>query len=72
MKINEFGTKRWRNSKNQLHRKNGPAVIFTNGRMHWFINDKPHRIDGPALAWNVAKFWCWRLYGEDIRKFEFD
>jgi hypothetical protein len=47
--INEFGTKKWFNSKGQLHRDDGPAIIFDSGAKVWFINGKFHRTDGPAF-----------------------
>jgi hypothetical protein len=46
--INEYGTQRWYSIKNQLHKKNGPAVIYANGTQEWWINERRHRIDGPA------------------------
>lgn len=36
-------------SNGDLHREDGPAVIFPDGRKDWFINGKRHRIDGPAV-----------------------
>jgi len=38
-KRDEYGTKRWYNSKGQLHRDNGlPAVEHFNGAKEWWIN----------------------------------
>lgn len=39
----------YRNSEDQLHREDGPAIIFDNGSKHWYINGNPHRSDGPAI-----------------------
>lgn len=32
----------------QLHREDGPAVIFPGGDQYWFRNNQLHRQDGPA------------------------
>lgn len=35
---------------NKLHREDGPAVEFSNGKhLEWMINDEHHRNDGPAI-----------------------
>ncbi len=39
----------YRNSKNMLHRNDGPAVIRANGAQYWYKNDKLHRENGPAI-----------------------
>ena len=36
--INKFGNKFWRNSKGELHRLDGPSIIFSNGYKCWGIN----------------------------------
>ena len=46
--INSQGTESWRNSKGQLHKENGPAVINSRGDEYWGQNGLPHRTDGPA------------------------
>lgn len=55
----------WVNKKNQLHRKNGPAVEYTNGDTEWWSKNKPHREGGPAIELNGDKEWF--LYGERHR-----
>lgn len=40
LEISEFGTKRWFNDKGQLHSKNGPAVIYSDGLQYWYVNDQ--------------------------------
>ena len=35
----------------KLHRVDGPAVEFADGRKFWYINDVYHRDDGPAIEW---------------------
>ena len=53
------GSKRWYNEHDQLHRTDGPAVIYTNGGQYWFINNKFHRTDGPAIIRSdgTKEFW---------------
>ena len=45
------GTRRYYNSKGQLHREDGPAVEFSNGNREWWQNGLRHRIDGSAVEW---------------------
>ena len=49
MKIDQFGTKCWKNSKGQFHRTDGPAREYSDGSKEWYINGRLHRIDGPAI-----------------------
>lgn len=53
MKIvtDKFGIKKYYNKHNQLHREDGPAIIFPNGDSHWCMNDSLHRSDGPAVEY---------------------
>lgn len=48
LKVSTDGTKRWFNSKGQLHRVDGPAIEDIDGGQHWYINNLLHRVDGPA------------------------
>jgi len=42
-----------------LHREDGPAVIFNNGKKEWWINGKRHREDGPAIEFpNGDEMWA--------------
>ena len=34
-----------------LHREDGPAVVYPNGRFEWWVNGQRHRVDGPAAIW---------------------
>ena len=36
---------------NKLHRLDGPAMIYLNGRKEWWVNGKKHRINGPAIIY---------------------
>jgi len=33
----------------ELHRLDGPAVIYPNGVKEWWVGGKQHRLDGPAI-----------------------
>ena len=57
-KIDNFGNKRWYNEKNQLHREDGPAMIWEDGSKFWWLNGLKHREDGPAIEYsNGDKIW---------------
>ena len=65
------GTRRYYNSKGQLHREEGPAVVFSGGSCEWWQNDLRHRTDGPAVEWpNGDKEWF--INGEELTKAEFN
>jgi hypothetical protein len=43
--------RKWQNSKGQVHRTNGPAVISRDGTGEWWIHGERHRIkDKPAVV----------------------
>ena len=50
--IDKYGSKRWYNEHDQLHRIDGPAVIHSDGTQYWYINGKLHRTDGPAVIYS--------------------
>ena len=41
--------KRWYNQEGQLHREDGPAILYQDGTTEWYKNGKLHREDGPAV-----------------------
>ena len=45
------GNVRYFNKNNKFHRKDGPAVIYSNGTQMWFKNGKLHRKNEPAIIW---------------------
>jgi len=60
--ISPYGTKMWFIDndlyRNALHRINGPAVVFKNGSVEWYIYGKRHHADGPAIKRaNGKKEW---------------
>jgi len=34
-----------------LHREDGPAVEYSDGRKYWYQHGKLHRLDGPAAEY---------------------
>ena len=44
------GNQGWRNKNWELHRKNGPAIIYVDGREVWYRHGKRHRENGPAYT----------------------
>jgi hypothetical protein len=39
-RIDFNGNKMWRNSQYQIHRDDGPAMEWANGKKEWYINGK--------------------------------
>lgn len=55
--IDGFGTKRWYDEDDRLHREGAPAVERANGDYIWSIHGKLHRLDGPAVKIGNVKEW---------------
>ena len=36
--LNKYGTIRWYDKNNHLHREDGPAIIYKNNHILWFLN----------------------------------
>lgn len=53
----EYISKEWyKNGK--LHREDGPAIEYSNGKKEWWIEDARHRVDGPACEYSSGyKEW---------------
>ena len=47
--IDQYGNQYWYNEHDQLHRTDGPAIVYANGSQLWYFNGKRHRLDGPAV-----------------------
>ena len=61
-KVDQDGHQFWFQS-GELHREDGPAIIWANGDQEWWINGKCHRKDGPAIIReDGSEEWC--LNGE--------
>ena len=62
--VDRYGTRRYYNSANQLHRDEGPAIEWIDGGKEWFQNGQTHRIGGPAIEWSDGTVsWC--LFGKE-------
>ena len=58
VEVAKDGTRRYYNNAGELHRDEGPAVEYANGRKEWYQNDHIHRINGPAIEYpNGNKEW---------------
>jgi hypothetical protein len=56
VKKDDFGICYYLNDK--LHRIDGPAEEFSDGKKYWYQNGLLHRIGGPAIEWaNGEKHW---------------
>ena len=50
----------------ELHREDGPALIYPDGAQHWYLNGKRHREDGPAAIYpNGTQYWY--RNGKEVR-----
>jgi len=49
----------------QLHREDGPAIVYCDGTEEWYLNDYRHRIDGPAIVYPNG-ILQWYLNGEKV------
>jgi len=63
------GIKRYYNSSNKLHRRDGPAVISPDGNKLYYQWGKLHREDGPAALFHDGTEQ-WYLEGEKINPTE--
>jgi hypothetical protein len=58
-RIDTHGNKWWHDSAGQVHRDNGPAIIWADGGRDWYQHSRQHRDDGPAVEWSDGdKEWC--------------
>ena len=54
-RVNQYGTVRYYNSNERLHRVHGPAIVYTDGARAWYQNDQLHRLDGPAVEYSDGR-----------------
>ena len=64
------GTRRYYNNSGQLHRLDGPAVIWRDGSEAWFHNGKLHRTTGPAVAL-TNRTTTWWIHGVQYTESEY-
>jgi len=66
----ENGIKYWRNKKGEIHRTDGPAVEYSNGKKAWYQNNLYHREDGPAVEFADGTKQWW-VNGKRLTEQEF-
>jgi len=37
--LTDLSTKAWFNEEGQFHRVDGPAIVYADGRVYWYLND---------------------------------
>ena len=58
IEVDGHGNRLYYNSAGQLHRDDGPAVEYEDGRKEWWQNGQLHRTHGPAaIWWHGTKEW---------------
>ena len=56
--VDRLGTRRYRNAAGQLHRDEGPAIVYNDGTENLYQNGNLHREDGPAVTYKHGpKIW---------------
>ena len=63
IEVDECGSRRYYNALGQLHRDNGPAIVFSSGSREWYRNGLRHRTDGPAFVSPIG-VKEWYLHGK--------
>lgn len=68
--VDDYGTIKYFNEQQQLHREDGPALIYEHGSKHWYQNGDMHRLDGPAYErWDGhQEYW---INGQEYTEEEF-
>ena len=67
--IDSQGNKSWYNKEREYHRLDGPAIIFNEWSIEYWIDGHLHREDGPAVIYyNGGKeYWEYWKNGHRIR-----
>ena len=64
--VNNVGDVVYYDEKTQLHRLNGPAIEWADGkRKAWYVNGQLHRLDGPAVDFG-DDYKAWYVKGKLI------
>ena len=71
IEVDMRGTRWYYNAANQLHRDDGPAVVYADGIKCWWQNGQRHRTDGPAIE-RVNGVNEWYINGKELTKAEFN
>ena len=66
------GTKIWNDHDGNIHRLDGPAVIWVDGYKEWWVNGRHHRLDGPAIEWHDGRmsWYVNGIYYTDFKDFQ--
>jgi hypothetical protein len=49
----------WQDEHSQLHRADGPSVLYPDGAQWWYQHSYLHRVDGPAvIRADGSQYWC--------------
>jgi|14_taG_2_1085336.scaffolds.fasta_scaffold94655_2 hypothetical protein len=67
--IDKFGNKLW-SLNGKVHREDGPAAEYADGKRHWFAFGVLHREDGPAIELPEG-IRCFYLNGKKLTPDEF-
>lgn len=62
----------WKNKNDQYHRKNGPAVEYSNGEQDWYRYGQFHREGGPAITFLNSSNDEYYINGNLVTKEDFD
>ncbi len=55
--VTDMGTIRWISLDGELHRENGPAIVWMSRHNEWYLYGKRHRENGPAFIGSSHKAW---------------
>lgn len=67
VETSRLGTIRYYNSDGELHRTDGPAVIYAYGTKFWCQHGERHRLDGPAVIYSDGSE-AWYINGVEVTK----
>ena len=68
-RVDSSGAVYYYNAIGQLHRLNGPAIEWSDGRREWYQNGVLHRLDGSAYV--GADGSCeWHIDGKELSRAE--
>jgi hypothetical protein len=63
-KVEKMGVIYYFNHKEQIHRLDGPAIVWADGSEHWYMNGKRNRENGQAIIASNYKHKEWILCGK--------
>ena len=71
IEVAEYGTRRYYNNAGQLHRTDGPAILWADGTKLWYQNGLRHRTDGAAVEF-ASGLKYWYINGVEMSEAEFN